>query len=85
MTVCQFLIKYSMSVTDEEKERRLSMQDRILIVDDEDMICRVLVRRLTAEGYACTTAHNGKEGLSYVYKNPFSLIISDIINCLKIV
>jgi putative two-component system response regulator len=54
------------------------MQDRILIVDDEDMICRVLVRRLSAEGYACTTAHNGKEALSCTYKNPFSLIISDI-------
>jgi len=54
------------------------MQDRILIVDDEDMICRVLVRRLSAEGYVCTTAHNGKEALSYTYKNPFSLIISDI-------
>ena len=54
------------------------MQERILIVDDEDMICRVLVRRLSAEGYVCTTAHNGKEALSYTYKNPFSLIISDI-------
>ena len=54
------------------------MQDRILIVDDEDMICRVLVRRLSAEGYVCTTAHNGKEALSCTYKNPFSLIISDI-------
>ncbi len=79
MTVYQFLIKYSVSIIDEEKiERRPFMQDRILIVDDEDMICRVLVRRLSAEGYACTTAHNGKEGLNYAHKNPFSLIISDI-------
>ncbi|MDP2969795.1 MAG: response regulator [Deltaproteobacteria bacterium] len=55
-----------------------SMEDRILIVDDEEVICNVLDRRLTREGYFCTTAHNGKEALHYFYKDAFSLIISDI-------
>jgi DNA-binding response OmpR family regulator len=41
-----------------------SMEDRILIVDDEEVICNVLDRRLTREGYFCTTAHNGKSPLS---------------------
>ncbi len=54
------------------------MEDRILIVDDEEVICNVLDRRLTREGYFCTTAHNGKEALHYFYKDAFSLIISDI-------
>jgi putative nucleotidyltransferase with HDIG domain len=54
------------------------MEDRILIVDDEEVICNVLDRRLTREGYFCTTAHNGKEALNHFYKNSFSLIISDI-------
>ncbi|OGP74182.1 MAG: hypothetical protein A2V86_13695 [Deltaproteobacteria bacterium RBG_16_49_23] len=54
------------------------MEDRILIVDDEVVICNILVRRLTKEGYACTAAHNGKEALNHFYKNAFSLIISDI-------
>ncbi|MBM4277854.1 MAG: response regulator [Deltaproteobacteria bacterium] len=54
------------------------MQDRILVVDDEEGICDILARRLTAEGYSCTTAHNGKEALHYFYKDTYSLIISDI-------
>lgn len=53
-------------------------EDRILIVDDEEVICNVLERRLTKEGYLCATAHNGKEALSRFYKDTFSLIISDI-------
>ena len=54
------------------------MEDRILIVDDEEMICDMLSRRLTKEGYSCVTAHNGREALTHFYKNAFSLIISDI-------
>jgi putative nucleotidyltransferase with HDIG domain len=33
------------------------LEDRILIVDDEEMICSILARRLTREGYSCVTAH----------------------------
>jgi DNA-binding NtrC family response regulator len=54
------------------------MEDRILIVDDEEMICDMLSRRLTKEGYSCVTAHSGREALTHFYKNAFSLIISDI-------
>jgi putative nucleotidyltransferase with HDIG domain len=52
--------------------------DRILIADDEEIICAVLSQRLTREGYSCVTAHNGKDALNYFYKEKFSLIISDI-------
>jgi len=54
------------------------VEDKILIVDDEEMICSILARRLTREGYSCVTARNGKEALSHFYKDNFSLIISDI-------
>jgi len=54
------------------------LEDRILIVDDEEVICSIFARRLTKEGYACVTANNGREALRYFYKHPFSLIISDI-------
>lgn len=54
------------------------MEDRILIVDDEKMICSVLARRLNREGHACVMANNGREALSHFYKDAFSLIISDI-------
>ena len=60
------------------KERGASLEDRILVVDDEEVICSILARRLTREGYSCMTAHNGKEALNYFYKDSFSLIISDI-------
>jgi putative nucleotidyltransferase with HDIG domain len=54
------------------------MEDRILIVDDEELICRLLAQRLTGEGYSCVTANNGREALTRFYKDAFSLIISDI-------
>jgi len=54
------------------------VEDRILVVDDEEMICSILARRLTREGYSCVTAPNGKEALNYFYKENFSLIISDV-------
>jgi len=54
------------------------LEDQILIVDDEEVICSILARRLTREGYACVMANNGREALQYFYKHPFSLIISDI-------
>jgi len=54
------------------------MEERILIVDDEEMICNIMSRRLMREGYLCATANNGKEALNHFYKDGFSLIISDI-------
>jgi putative two-component system response regulator len=54
------------------------LENRILIVDDEKMICSILARRLNREGYDCVIANNGTEALSHFYKDTFSLIISDI-------
>jgi putative nucleotidyltransferase with HDIG domain len=54
------------------------LEDRILIVDDEKMICLILAQRLFREGYDCVIANNGTEALSHFYKDTFSLIISDI-------
>jgi putative two-component system response regulator len=54
------------------------LEDQILIVDDEELICSVFAKRLQKEGYSCITAHNGIEALNHFYKNTLSLIISDI-------
>lgn len=55
------------------------MEHRILIVDDEEMICSILNRRLTQEGYSCVTAHNGREALhQFLFMDHLSLIASDI-------
>jgi DNA-binding NtrC family response regulator len=77
LTVYEFLIKYIVGEVG-GKRKGASLEDRILVVDDEEMICSILARRLAREGYSCVTAHNGKEALNYFYKENFSLIISDI-------
>jgi putative two-component system response regulator len=59
-------------------KRGESLEDRILIVDDEPMICDILARRLAREGYACVKANNGREALHYFNQDAFSLMISDI-------
>jgi len=54
------------------------LENRILIVDDEKMICLLLAQRLFKEGYICATANNGKEALNHFYKDDLSLMITDI-------
>jgi DNA-binding NtrC family response regulator len=55
------------------------LKERILIVDDEEMIPALLARRLAEEGYSCAIANNGIEALNFLSKNDYSLIISDIV------
>ncbi len=55
------------------------MDDPILIVDEEEMICSLLARRLAEEGYCWLSADNGREGLARFHKGDLSLIISDLI------
>lgn len=55
-----------------------SMEERILIVDDEERICGHLAQRLTQEGYSCKTAKNIHEALSQFPGSAFSLILVDI-------
>jgi DNA-binding NtrC family response regulator len=54
------------------------MGERILIVDDDKSLCNILSRRLAKEGYCCAIASNADEAVSYLEKDYFSLIISDI-------
>jgi CheY-like chemotaxis protein len=51
---------------------------RILVIDDEDLIREVVKEMLEAEGYAVSTAANGKEGLRLYRKELPDLIITDI-------
>jgi putative two-component system response regulator len=53
------------------------LENRILIVDDEEQICSILAQRLTKEGLSCVTANNGEEALNHFCKDNFCLIISD--------
>lgn len=51
---------------------------RILIVEDEEAIANLIKVNLTAEGYCCTCAYDGKAGADYIEKETFDLILLDI-------
>ena len=53
---------------------------KILIIEDEEPIRRVLVRILIDENknFKITEAKNGKEGISYLKKEKFDLVLCDI-------
>ncbi len=52
--------------------------ERILIVDDEDGMRRLLSRVLTREGYETSTVANGAEALRLVASERFDLVVTDI-------
>ena len=54
------------------------MEERILIVDDDQATCATIARRLKREGCSCVTARSGQESLYYFYRDEFSMVISDI-------
>jgi CheY-like chemotaxis protein len=51
----------------------------ILVVDDEDSIRRVLVRILEPAGARVVCAGNGLEALRALEKEPFDLVITDVL------
>lgn len=54
------------------------MMQKILIVEDEEAISNLIKINLTAEGYHCTCAYDGKTGADYIEKDSFDLILLDI-------
>ena len=51
---------------------------KILIVEDEVPISNLIKMNLTAEGYRCTCAFDGKAAADYIEKEDFDLILLDI-------
>ena len=51
---------------------------KVLIVEDEEAIANLIKINLTAEGYHCTCAYDGKAGADYLEKEAFDLILLDI-------
>lgn len=51
---------------------------RVLVVDDEPFISRLLQRNLTMAGYACLTASNADEAWATLQTHDCALVISDI-------
>ncbi|MBM3132698.1 MAG: response regulator [Chloroflexi bacterium] len=51
---------------------------RILVVDDEEHIRKVLSRALMAQGYDVATAANGEEALLKASESPFDMALLDL-------
>lgn len=54
------------------------MAKRILAVDDEESIVRIIQVNLERAGYEVDTALNGASALTLILKNQYDLIISDV-------
>lgn len=54
------------------------MNEQILIVDDEPLICKSLSEVVRRAGYNVLTANNGYEALEYIQQEQVSLIITDM-------
>jgi DNA-binding NtrC family response regulator len=52
--------------------------EKILIVDDEEVIRDVCLQILSGDGYLVTTASSGMEALRLVSDNDFDAVITDI-------
>jgi len=57
----------------------VSNRKRIVVVDDEVPIARMLRIRLEANGYEVFEAHDGQAGLDLVHKEKPNLIILDLV------
>ena len=54
------------------------MPKKILVIDDEELITKSLLKLLSAEGYNATVVRSGKEAVEKVQEDDFNLIISDV-------
>jgi DNA-binding response OmpR family regulator len=51
---------------------------RILLIDDDIKLCRLIKDYLTPLGYEVTLAHSGTAGLALVEKEPFAAVLLDV-------
>ena len=52
--------------------------DRVLIVDDDVELCRLLAERLSTEGFSLESVHDGPRGLSRALSQEHALVILDL-------
>ncbi len=52
---------------------------KILVIDDETAILRMLAMALSKKGYQVDTAESGKEGINKLQSNDYGLVITDMV------
>lgn len=51
---------------------------RILVVDDEEMLCDMLFDVLSQAGYTVKTARDGNDAIAQIENEPFEIVITDL-------
>ena len=51
---------------------------KILIIDDDINLCKVIGYQLEKQGFRVTSAHRGKEGLKLFGQQEFDVVLTDI-------
>lgn len=52
--------------------------DRVLLVDDDVQLFKLLAERLATEGYTMETVHDGTRGLAQALSMEYSLVVLDL-------
>jgi DNA-binding response OmpR family regulator len=52
--------------------------DRVLLVDDDVQLCKLLAERLATEGYVIQAVHDGSRGLECALSMEYSLVVLDL-------
>jgi DNA-binding NtrC family response regulator len=60
------------------KEEREVLSPRVLVVDDESIVCESCQRILQEEGYEVECTQDGKEAFEKMRANPFDVVITDL-------
>lgn len=53
-------------------------EEKILVVDDEEVICNLCARILSGGGYEVTTVLDGYKAIEEAKKKPFELLLTDL-------
>jgi len=62
----------------EQSSAREKRDHHILVVEDNDIIQRIVVRLVQSAGFKCSTANNGAEALALIAHTEFDLVFMDI-------
>ena len=57
----------------------MHLKGRLLVVDDEPQLLELLSLTLTLNGYSVQEAGSGPEALDYVTREPFDVVILDVV------
>ncbi len=74
MGIRKTLIRNHMTPTGQDREDR----PRVLIIDDDRKLCRLIKEYLEPMGYAIVPSHTGPEGLALATSEPWQAVILDV-------